>query len=75
MRLLELKPPFVENDWCSKPHTGYVVEGAFSIKFRDRTTTVVAGDGLLIEGGVENEHKAIVDRPVLLFLIEPVDCG
>lgn len=72
LRLLEFSPPFVEPDWCEKSHVGYVVDGGFSIRFHDRTETFVAGDGLLLSGGSLHAHKAIVDRTVLLFLVETV---
>lgn len=70
MRLLEFTPPFVEKEWCVKSHTGYVVEGEFAIQFRDRKIAFKAGDGLYIDGSEGSEHKAVVDRRVLLFLIE-----
>jgi hypothetical protein len=72
VRLLEFSPPFVEHEWCLKPHTGYVVDGGFSIQFRDHTVSLVAGDGVVLPGGDTNAHKAIVDRTVLLFLIESI---
>ncbi|MCA9245590.1 MAG: hypothetical protein KDA42_00715 [Planctomycetales bacterium] len=70
MRLLELQPPFREEDWCAKAHRGYVVDGAFDLEFRDRIESLRAGDGLHVESGPGQEHKAIVVGRVLLFLIE-----
>jgi uncharacterized cupin superfamily protein len=58
--------------YSRKPHTGYVVDGGFSIQFRDHSVSLVAGDGVVLPGGDTNAHKAIVDRTVLLFLIEPM---
>ena len=75
LRLLQLSPPFVEEQWCVKEHVGYVLDGEFSIQFHDRTEQLCAGDGIAIEGGAANAHKAIVQKAVLLFLVEPLsDC-
>ncbi len=70
IRLLEFSPPFVEHDWCIKPHAGYVVDGRFSIQFRDRKESFATGDGILIYAGDSNAHKAVVDQLVVLFLVE-----
>ncbi|ELP34497.1 hypothetical protein RBSWK_01583 [Rhodopirellula baltica SWK14] len=70
LRLLEFSPPFVEHDWCVKSHAGYVVDGRFSVQFRDRKESFVAGEGILLRGGDSNAHKAIVDQLVVLFLVE-----
>lgn len=71
LRLLEFSPPFFEHEWCTKSHVGYVIDGGFTVQYRDRAVSLVAGDGLCIVGGESHAHKAVVDRTVLLFLIEP----
>ena len=75
IRLLELSPPFVEEHWCVKEHIGYVLDGECSIQFHDRTERLRTGDGIAVEGGSANAHKAIVQRAVLLFLVEPQSDG
>ncbi|WP_236615643.1 cupin domain-containing protein [Rhodopirellula europaea] len=75
LRLVEFSPPFTENDWCVKGHNGYVLDGQLSIQFDNRVETLHAGDGILIQTGQANAHKAIVQQPVLLLLIERSDPG
>ncbi|TWU59951.1 Cupin domain protein [Rubripirellula tenax] len=70
LRLVEFSPPFIEDDWCVKGHCGYVLDGQFSIQFGDRVEILQAGDGILIPAGQSNAHKAIVQQPVLLLLME-----
>jgi len=71
LRLVEFAPPFVEAGWCETGHTGYVVSGSFTLEMRDgQSTDFEAGDGLMIPAGAEGAHRAIVDRPVVLFLVE-----
>lgn len=70
LRLVEFSPPFVEEHWCVKKHLGYVLDGEFIVEFRDRTESLQAGDGITIQAGSANAHKAIVQKTVLLLLIE-----
>ncbi len=70
LRLLEFSPPYVEHEWCTQPHVGYVVDGSFTVQFRDHAVTLAAGDGLFIAGGENNAHKAVVNGKVLLFLAD-----
>ena len=71
LRLVEFAPPFVEDGWCETGHTGFVVSGGFTLETRGgRTTDFEAGDGLVIPAGALGAHRAIVDRPVVLFLVE-----
>ena len=70
LRLVEFSPPFVEEHWCVKEHRGYVVDGEFTVAFRDRNESLKTGDGILIQAGNANAHKAIVRQTVLLLLME-----
>jgi len=69
-RILQLAPGFKEADWCQKAHAGYVIDGHFSIEFRDRVIQYRADDGFCIQSGIESEHRAIVENTVTLFLVE-----
>ena len=72
LRLLQLDEGFQEDDWCRKPHTGFVIEGEFQIQLTGRFETLRAGDALNLAGGENEKHKAVVVRgPVTLFLVEP----
>ncbi len=69
-RLLELSTRFVELEWCQNAHFGYVINGQFSIEFRDQVTHYRGGDGICIHAGAASEHKAAVSDKVTLFLVE-----
>jgi hypothetical protein len=59
LRLLELRRGFVEDDWCGKGHTGYVLEGSLRVDFETGGLTLAAGDGLHIPAGPPHRHKAL----------------
>ncbi len=69
---ISVKDNFVETEWCTRGHAGYVVAGRISIDFDGRKIEFTAGDGLLIPAGKANRHKAGVAKgeTALLFLIE-----
>ena len=71
LRLLEFSRGFVEPDWCTKGHIGYVLEGELDIDFNGTLVRFSAGDGAFIPAGTENQHKAIVVTDVVrLILVE-----
>ena len=72
MRLVEFSEGFVEPDWCTRGHAGYVLEGNMSVDFDGRIIDFKAGDGINIPEGAENRHKAKIamGEMVLLLLFE-----
>jgi len=74
IRLVEFSADFVEEDWCTKGHRGYVIQGSISIDFDGATIKFEAGDGLFITEGEGNKHKAKVAKgeKVLIILFEEV---
>lgn len=74
MRLVEFSEGFVELDWCTQGHAGYVLEGRMSVDFDGKIIDFKAGDGIDIPEGVENRHKARIARGerALLLLFEKV---
>ncbi len=73
IRLLKLSHEFNEQDWCTKGHIGYVLEGRFIIDFDGISIKYRKGDGLFIPQGEANKHKAIIAKgEVLLIMIEDV---
>lgn len=71
VRLLKLSPGFQEQDWCSRGHTGYVIDGALVMKFEEESVTYDAGDAILVSVG--QPHKAHTgSESALLFLIDDV---
>ena len=71
MRLLEFTREFVEPDWCTKGHSGIVLEGSLEIDFHGTLQHYPQGSGLFIPSGPEGAHKARASSErVVLFLVE-----
>jgi len=71
LRLAEFTKGFVEPDWCTKGHVGYVLEGEMEVDFRGQTVAFRAGDGLFIPPGSEHGHKArVLSDTVKVVLVE-----
>ena len=71
VRLAEFTKDFVEPDWCTKGHIGYVLEGEMELDFHGRIVTLHAGDGLFIPPGGEHGHKVrVLTDAVRIVLIE-----
>jgi len=75
VRLVEFSPPFEEDGWCERGHTGCVVSGGFTLEHDAGSTRFDAGDALVIPPGAAHRHRAVVDRPVVLFLLEEPETG
>ena len=74
MRLVEFTEEFAEDDWCTKGHIGYILEGNLLIYFNGRLSTFRAGDGFSIPEGEESKHKGKVAKgeKALIILFEKV---
>ena len=71
LRLLEFSRGFVEPDWCTKGHIGYILDGELDIDFDGTLVRFSAGDGVFVPPGAENKHMAIVISDVVrLVLVE-----
>ena len=72
IRLVEFSEDFVEQDWCTKGHIGYILEGSISIDFNGRLITFKSGDGVFIPEGEGDRHKGKVAKGerVLIILFE-----
>jgi quercetin dioxygenase-like cupin family protein len=71
MRLLKFTESFVEDDWCTKGHIGYVLSGEMEIDFNGEVKSYIKGDGLWIEEE-ESKHKVSIKKgnQVELILFE-----
>ena len=74
LRLAEFTRDFVEPDWCTKGHIGYVLEGEMEVRFHGRVVTFRPGDGLFIPPGSNHGHKArVLTDSVRVLLVEDTD--
>ncbi len=73
LRLAEFTKEFVEPDWCTKGHIGYVLEGQMEIDFDGKVIVFRPGDGVFIPAGEEHKHKAkVLTDKVKVILVEDV---
>jgi len=71
LRLAEFTREFVEPDWCTKGHIGYVLQGRMEIDFDGQIVTFGPGDGLFIPAGEKHKHKAkVLTDKVKIILVE-----
>ena len=71
LRLAEFGREFVEPDWCTKGHIGYVLEGQMEIDFDGKVVVFSSGDGIFIPSGEEYRHKAkVLTKSVKVVLVE-----
>lgn len=75
IRLAEFSEGFFEADWCTKGHTGFVLDGTFKINLTGKEIRFKSGDGLWIPKGDIHKHKAILGKgeKVRLILFEEID--
>ena len=71
LRLVEFTHEFVEEDWCARGHTGFVLEGEIEIDFDGTTVKAYAGQGIMIPPGPRSRHKArVLSGTARLVLVE-----
>ena len=74
LRLAEFSKDFVEPDWCTRGHIGYMLEGTMEVDFHGEVVTFRAGDGLFIPPGNTHRHKArVLTGLVRVLLVESMD--
>lgn len=69
LRLVEFTKDFVEPDWCTKGHIGYILEGQMEIDFDGKTVIFGPGDGLFIPAGEQHQHKARILTDVVKVIL------
>ena len=73
VRYVEYSSEFVEPDWCTKGHVGYVIAGEIEIDFNGNVVRYKSGDAIFIPAGDDNRHKArIISEVAKVFLVEDV---
>jgi len=69
LRLVELAREFVEPDWCTKGHIGYILEGQLEVNFDGKVIVFGPGDGLFISAGEKHKHKGRVLTDVVKIIL------
>lgn len=70
-RLVEFSKEFVEPDWCTKGHIGYILEGQMEIDFDGNKEIFGPGDGVFIPAGQKHKHKGrVITDKVKAILFE-----
>jgi hypothetical protein len=69
IRLVEISPEFTEPEGCTARHSGLILSGNVEIRYADRTVRFAAGDGVMIDGGEEDRHSAMVEKGTARLLL------
>ena len=73
LRMAEFTKDFFEEDWCTKGHIGYILEGQMEIDFDGKKEVFGPGDGVFIPAGQEHKHKGrVLTDKVKAVLVEDV---
>ena len=71
LRLVEFFKEFIEPDWCTKGHIGYILEGQMEIDFDGTKEIFGPGDGVFIPYGKEHKHKGrVITDKMKVVLVE-----
>ena len=71
LRLVEFLKEFVESDWCTKGHIGYILEGQMEIDFNGKKEIFGPGDGVFIPSGEKYKHKGkVLTEKFKVILVE-----
>ncbi len=71
VRLLDLSAGFQEQEWCTRGHTGYVIDGALEMEFPEGQLTFSTGDAILLSKGTAHKARTGTGK-ALLFLIDDI---
>lgn len=73
IRFIEYRREFVEPDWCTKGHIGYVIKGEIEIDFNGTIIKYKSGDAIVIPAGENSKHKAgIISEIATVYLVEDI---
>ena len=73
LRLVEFSKDFIEPDWCSMGHVGYILQGQIEIDLDGKKEVFEPGDGLFIPAGQEHKHKGrVLTDVVRSILVEDI---
>lgn len=69
VKLVKFKGEFVWHKHDKEDEMFYVVNGSFTMKFRDRDVLINEGEFIIVSKGIE--HKPIAEHEVSVMLFEP----
>ena len=73
LRLVEFDKEFIELDFCTKGHIGYILEGQMEIEFDGAKEVFGPGNGVFIPPGRQHKHKGrVLTGKVKAILVEDV---
>ncbi len=72
LRLLELPPGFDEQHWCLVGHTGYVLQGEFTIHFKDRSVACRPGMAFVIPDDEEHRSSGAEGEATVVYVVDRV---
>ena len=69
VKLAKFQGPFIWHRHQNEDEMFLVIEGSFTMEFRDRTVPIGPGEFIIVPRGVE--HRPVADREVHVVLFEP----
>jgi quercetin dioxygenase-like cupin family protein len=70
VRLFEMGPGFVEPQWCSRGHIGYVVSGQYVMDLDGQTLYMQVGQGFVLPPGTRHRSRNTGSMPAIVFLVD-----
>jgi quercetin dioxygenase-like cupin family protein len=70
VRLFEMGPGFVEPQWCTRGHVGYVVSGQFVTELDGEPLQMHAGQGFVLSPGTRHRSRNTGSLPAIVFLVD-----
>jgi mannose-6-phosphate isomerase-like protein (cupin superfamily) len=70
IRLVRFNDEFIEKNWCTINHVGYILKGKLRLEFTDRIETYKKGDALILKLGKEHKINMLKGMNVEMILFE-----
>lgn len=70
VRLVEITNRFIETEWCTRGHIGYILDGQLEINFNGNIVIFNKGDGFFIPAGEKDKHigRILTDVVKIIFV-------
>ncbi len=69
-RLFEMGPGFVEPQWCTRGHIGFVVSGQYITELDGGLLHMRAGQGFVLPPGTRHRSRNTGAMPAIVFLVD-----